>query len=160
MGESIDPETDAETPPDLRGLVEQARRRFWLHARASLLAEMADFDLGTAFATMAQRHRHTDIRILIDDDLELKDQMPAVVDSIKRLTTAISVRRLRPAEESPEVVTAIADQSGWLQLTRVGSNRVLRGATEDRAGAARLALDFEANWMLSEEASELRRVLV
>ncbi len=160
MGESIDPESADASPPDLHSLVDQARRRFWLHARAGLLAEITDFDLGTTFAALAQRHRHTDIRILIDDDLVLKEQMPALVTSIKRLTTAVSVRRLRPAEESPEMVIAIADHTSWLKLTRVGSKRVLRGAIDDRGGATRLAQDFEANWMLSEEASELRRVLV
>jgi len=144
----------------LAELLAATRRRLWLHARVTLLAEIAGADLGAELAGIARRHRHTDIRLLVDDDLALKEQLPSLVESIKRLPSAVSVRRLEAAEESPLTVTAIADHSGWMQLTQAGGRRILRGDVEDRPGTQRAAQDFEANWSLSDEAVELRRLLV
>lgn len=144
----------------LAELLEHTRRRFWLHARVELLAEFANLEMGSSLASIARRHRHTDIRILVDDDLALRDRMPGLVESIKRLPTAVTVRRLDATEESPLTLTVIADHSGWMQLTQAGGQRILRGDVEDRSGTQRAALDFEANWSLSDEAIELRRLMV
>lgn len=144
----------------LAELLDQTRRRFWLHARVELLAEFTELELGSKMANIARRHRHTDIRILVDDDLALRDRMPGLVESIKRLPTAVSIRRLDATEESPLTLTAIADHTGWMQLTQSGGQRILRGDVEDRPGTQRAALDFEANWSLSDEAIELRRLMV
>ena len=141
-------------------LLDQTRRRFWLHARVGLLAEFRGLELGSYLANIARRHRHTDIRILVDDDLALRDRIPRLVETIKRLPTAVTVRRLDATEESPLTLTAIADHSGWMQLTQAGGQRILRGDVDDRGGTQRAALDFEANWSLSDEAIELRRLMV
>ena len=158
-----DPEKDP-TQADAKALfgelLEQTHRRLWLHAPVETLAEFGQIDIGSRLATIARRHRHTDIRILIDDDLALKEQMPALVESIKRLPTAMSVRRLERAEDTPMVMTVIADHGGWMQYTLAGARRVLRGDIEDRPGTARAARDFEANWSLSDESAELRRLMV
>lgn len=144
----------------LAELVDATRRRFWLHARVALLAEIVGDDLGSHLANIARRHRHTDIRLLVDDDLALKERLPGLVESIKRLPTAVSVRRLEASEESPLSLTVVADHSGWMQLTQAGARRILRGDPNDRPGTHRAAQDFEANWSLSDEAVELRRLLV
>ena len=144
----------------LAELLAATRRRLWLHARVALLAEIAGPDLGAELAGIARRHRHTDIRLLVDDDLALKEQLPSLVESIKRLPSAVSVRRLEAAEESPLTVTVIGDHSGWMQLTQAGGRRILRGDVDDRPGTQRAVQDFEANWSLSDEAVELRRLLV
>ncbi|WP_019625466.1 hypothetical protein [Thioalkalivibrio sp. ALJT] len=150
--------SDAEAR--LGALLSAAHRRFWLHARVGLLAEIAGADLGTALAGIARRHRHTDIRLLVDDDLALKEQLPSLVESIKRLPSAISVRRLDASEEGPQTLTAIADHNGWMELTQARGRRILRGDIDDRPGTQRAVQDFEANWILSDEAIELRRLLV
>lgn len=142
----------------LRELSENASRILWIHAPVALLEELADDDLPGALARMAQRHRATDIRLLVDDDLALKDRMPDLVATLKRLTTAVSVRVLEPDENAPLVMTVIADQSGWMQLTRSGSQRILRGDTDHRGHTWRRAQEFEASWVSGKDSNELRRV--
>jgi hypothetical protein len=150
----------SDTSELLKELLAQARRRLWLDARVALLATLSEPELGTHLAHIARQHRHSDIRLLVDDDLALKEQLPNLVESIKRLPSAVSIRRLEAPEDSPLTLIVIADHSGWLQLTQAGSRRVLRGAVDDRPGTRRAAQDFEAKWSLSDEATELRRLLV
>ena len=142
----------------LREMSENAGRILWIHAPVSLLEEVADDGLPGALARMAQRHRSTDIRLLVDDDLALKDRLPELVGTLKRLTTAVSVRVLEPDENAPLVMTVIADQSGWMQFTRSGSQRILRGETDHRGRTRRRAEEFEASWEAGRDSDELRRV--
>lgn len=160
MAEADPDPTLKDTAELLQELLAQARRRLWIDARVALLATLGGPELGSRLAHIARQHRHSDIRLLVDDDLALKEQLPNLVASIKRLPTAVSVRRLEAPEETPLTLTVIADHSGWLQLTQAGGRRILRGAVDDRAGSQRAAQDFEAKWSLSDEATELRRLLV
>lgn len=161
--EGGDVEENAEDPREqarerMREMTENAGRVLWIHAPVALLEEIADDDLPGALARMAQRHRSTDIRLLVDDDLALKDRLPELVGTLGRLTTAVSLRVLEPDENAPLVLTVIADQSGWMQLTRSGARRIFRGDTDHRGHTRRRAQEFEASWEAGKDSDELRRV--
>ncbi|MFO8154383.1 hypothetical protein [Thioalkalivibrio sp.] len=158
--------TDDDIPEDdlqragaaIDRLLESARRRIWVHARCRLLMALPETRLREALSRVARRTRHPDLRLLVDDDLELKSGLPRLAATAMRLPTAISVRCLAPAQDTPASLLLIVDREAWLYLVQHKGRAGLRVESRDPAGNRRAAEDFEQNWAAGSESRELRKL--
>jgi len=157
------PSTPADgSPPldaassEIRAILAAARRRLWLHVRCSLLQELPDLHLAEHILRVARRTRHADIRLMVDDDLELKRTLPHLARAVGRLTSAVTARVLTPEQDTPASLLLIVDRGSWLHLVQHKGTVGWRSETHDPAGAATAAERFSAAWAVSDEALELR----
>lgn len=139
-------------------LLALARRRVWVHARCRLLMALSDVDLGSAMSRVARRTRHSDLRLLIDDELELKSGLPQLARTVMRLPTVISVRRLAPEQDTPASLLLVVDREAWLYLVQHKGRAGLKVETRDPSGNRYAAEQFAEHWALSSEALELRKL--
>lgn len=150
-------ETAAE---HMETLLSSARRRVWLQTRCRVLNSLPDFHLAQHLSRVARRTRHPDLRILIDDDLELKRTQPQLVQTASRLSSWISVRCYAPEQETPGTLLLVVDRHSWLYLIQHQGQVGLRSEDDDPAGTQSAAGDYEAAWAVSSEALELRRLSI
>jgi hypothetical protein len=139
-------------------LLEPARRRIWVHARCRLLMALPEIELADALARVARRTRHSDLRLLIDDDLELRSGLPQLARTVTRLPTAISVRCLTPAQDTPSSLLLVVDREAWLYLVQHKGRAGLKVESRDPAGNRNAAEQFAENWVLGSESVELRKL--
>ena len=148
-----------ETAADQLGLLlGSARRRIWLQTRCRVLNSLPDLELGTHLSRIARRTRHPDIRLLIDDDLELKATQPRLARAVTRLTTAVEVRCFTPEQDTPGTLLLVVDRGSWLYLVQHRSQIGLRTEHADPAGTHSAAQRFLEAWALASESLELRRL--
>lgn len=141
-------------------LLESARRRIWVHARCRLLSALPPVALAEAMARVARRTRHPDLRLLVDDDLELKTGQPQLTYTLSRLTTAVDVRCLAPAQDTPASLLLVIDRSAWLYLVQHKGRAGLKVERRDPAGNRIAAEQFAEAWAMSSDAQELRRLII
>ncbi|TVP85967.1 MAG: hypothetical protein EA347_09525 [Thioalkalivibrio sp.] len=139
-------------------LLELARRRIWVHTRCRLLMALPDTRLGDAMARVARRTRHSDLRLLVDDDRELKSGLPRLAGTVMRLPSAISVRCLAPAQDTPASLLLVVDREAWLYLVQHKGRVGLRTESRDPPGNRKAAEDFEQNWSAGSASRELRKL--
>jgi hypothetical protein len=139
-------------------LLEMARRRIWVHARCRLLMAMPGIGLAGALSRVARRTRHSDLRILIDDDLELKNGLPQLARTLSRLPTAIEVRTLTPAQDTPASLLLVIDREAWLYLVQHKGRAGLKAESRDPAGNHTAAERFAEDWAVGSESLELRKL--
>ncbi len=144
----------------MNALLESARRRIWVHTRSRLLTALPGVELGAAMSRVARRTRHADLRLLIDDDLRLKSAHPQLTYTVTRLTTAISVRCLAPAQDTPASLLLVADRTAWLYLVQHRGQVGLKAERRDPAGNRNAAERFAEAWALSSESLELRKLML
>ena len=144
----------------VNALLESARRRIWVHTRSRLLTALPGVELGAAMSRVARRTRHADLRLLIDDDLRLKSAHPQLTYTVTRLTTAISVRCLAPAQDTPASLLLVADRTAWLYLVQHRGQVGLKAERRDPAGNRNAAERFAEAWALSSESLELRKLML
>ena len=144
----------------LRELLDAARRRIWLHTRCSLLNALPPLTIGESMTRVARRTRHASLRLLIDDPLELKQTQPQLARTVTRLTTAIEVRRLEPAEDVPASLLLIVDRGAWLYLVQHKGRVGLKAARDDPAGARIASERFAEGWAIGAAALELRNLML
>lgn len=142
----------------LQELLEPARRRIWVHAHCRLLMALPEVDLGPAMSRVGRRTRHSDLRLLIDDDLALKRGLPLLARTVTRLTTAISVRCLSPEKDSPATLLLVVDHEAWLYLVQHKGRIAMKLGAHDRPGNRIAAEDFAENWAVGSESLELRKL--
>lgn len=142
----------------VNGLLDSARRRIWVHARSRLLMALPEIRLAEAMARVARRTRHSDLRLLIDDDMELKSRLPQLARTVTRLPTAISVRCLTPAQDTPASLLLVVDREAWLYLVQHKGRAGLKVEPRDPAGNRNAAEEFAENWALGSESRELRKL--
>lgn len=139
-------------------LLESARRRIWVHTRCRLLMALPDTRLAETMARVARRTRHSDLRLLVDDDLELKTGLPRLASTVMRLPSAIDVRCLAPAQDTPASLLLVIDRDAWLYLVQHKGRAGLRAESRDPAGNRKALEDFEQNWAAASESRELRKL--
>jgi len=144
----------------VNALVESARRRIWVHTRSRLLTALPGVDLASAMSRVVRRTRHADLRLLIDDDLSLKSEHPRLTHTITRLTTAIAVRCLAPAQDTPASLLLVVDRTAWLYLVQHKGQVGLKVERRDPAGNRAAAERFAEAWAISSESLELRKLML
>jgi hypothetical protein len=107
---------------------------------------------------VARRTRHSDLRILIDDDLELKNGLPQLARTLSRLPTAIEVRTLTPAQDTPASLLLVIDREAWLYLVQHKGRAGLKAESRDPAGNHTAAERFAEDWAVGSESLELRKL--
>ena len=142
----------------VNGLLALARRRIWVHARCRLLMALPEVDLGAAMSRVARRTRHSDLRLLIDDDLELKSGLPLLARTVTRLPTALAVRCLTPAQDTPASLLLVIDRDAWLYLVQHKGRAGLKVESRDPAGNRNAAETFAESWALGWDSLELRKL--
>jgi hypothetical protein len=153
------PVDDLERAGDaVNRLLEMARRRIWVHARCRLLMALPDNALAPALSRVARCTRHSNLRLLIDDDLELKRGLPQLAHTVTRLPSAIAVRCLTPAEDTPAGLLLVIDREAWLYLVQHKGRTGLKVESRDPAGNHIAAERFAESWALGSESAELRRL--
>lgn len=145
---------------EVNALLESARRRIWVHTRSRLLTALPGVELGAAMSRVARRTRHADLRLLIDDDLSLKSAHPQLTHTVTRLTTAISVRCLAPAQDTPASLLLVVDRTAWLYLVQHKGRVGLKAERRDPAGNRTAAERFAEAWAISSESLELRKLML
>lgn len=144
----------------INALLASARRRIWVHTRTGLLTALPQVDLAGALSRVARRTRHADVRLLVDDDLELKNQHPRLARTITHLTSAIAVRCLTPEQESPAGLLLVVDRTAWLYLVQHKGRVGLKVEQRDPAGNRSAGERFAEAWAIASEALELRRLML
>lgn len=138
-------------------ILAMARRRIWVDTATELLSRLPPLDLTEHLSRVARRTRHADLRLLVDDDLALKQQQPRLVHVLGRLTSRIAVRQIDTDQDGPATLLLTVDRDAWLFLLQQRTRMVLRGDSHDPAGARIAAEQFAERWQTSNEAMELRR---
>lgn len=144
----------------VNALLESARRRIWVHTRSRLLTALPGVELAAAMSRVVRRTRHADLRLLIDDDLSLKSEHPRLTHTVTRLTTAISVRCLAPAQDTPASLLLVVDRTAWLYLVQHKGRVGLKAERRDPAGNRTAAEHFAVAWAISSESLELRKLML
>jgi hypothetical protein len=144
----------------IRALLAAARRRIWVHTHSRLLTALPQVDLAGAMSRVARCTRHADIRLLVDDDLELKNQHPRLARAVTHLTSAITVRCLAPEQESPASLLLVVDRTAWLYLVQHKGRVGLKAEQRDPAGNRSAGERFAAAWAIGSESLELRRLML
>ncbi|MFO8002980.1 hypothetical protein [Thioalkalivibrio sp.] len=144
----------------VNALLESARRRIWVHTRSRLLTALPRVELAAAMSRVARRTRHADLRLLIDDDVSLKSRHPRLTHTVTRLTSAISVRCLTPAQDTPSSLLLVVDRTAWLYLVQHQGRVGVKGERRDPAGSRSAADRFAEAWAISSESLELRKLML
>lgn len=154
-------ENDLERAAEaINQLLDSARRRIWVHTRCRLLAALPPVALADTMARVARRTRHPDLRLLVDDDLELKSGHPGLTYTLRRLTSAVQVRCLTPPQDTPASLLLVVDRSAWLYLVQHKGRAGLKVERRDPAGNRIAAEQFAQAWAMSSESQELRRLII
>jgi hypothetical protein len=144
----------------VNALLAPARRRIWVHTRSALLTALPLVDLAGAMSRVARRTRYADVRLLVDDDLELKTQHPLLARTVTRLTGTIAVRCLTPEQESPASLLLVVDRTAWLYLVQHKGRVGLKAEQRDPAGNRSAGERFAEAWANGSESLELRRLML
>ncbi len=145
---------------EINELLQSARRRIWLHTRCGLLSALPPLDLAEAMVRVARRTRYSDVRLLIDDDIELKKSQPRLVHTVTRLTTSIAVRCLAPEQDTPTKLLLIIDRGAWLYAIQHKARLTLRVERHDPSGTHTAAERFATDWAVASESLELRKLML
>ncbi|TVP81302.1 MAG: hypothetical protein EA346_05655 [Thioalkalivibrio sp.] len=159
MGDTVEDQLE-RAGKSVNDLLESARRRIWVHTRSRLLTALPEVALPSAMSRVARRTRHADLRLLIDDDLSLKSEHPRLTHTVTRLTTAIEVRCLAPAQDTPASLLLVVDRTAWLYLVQHKGQVGLKAERRDPAGNRTAAERFAEAWAISSESLELRKLLL
>ena len=150
----------ARAGEEVNAILESARRRIWVHTRSRLLTALPGLELGPAISRVARRTRHADLRLLIDDDLSLKTEHPRLTYTVTRLATAITVRCLAPAQDSPASLLLVVDRTAWLYLIQHKGQVGLKTERRDPAGNRAAAERIAKAWAVSSESVEMRKLML
>lgn len=148
------------TGNQINSLLQSARRRIWMQTRCGLLSTLPPLNLADAMSRVARRTRYSDVRLLVDDDLELKNSQPRLVHTVTRLTTGIAVRCLAPAQDTPTKLLLIVDRSAWLYAIQHKARLALKVEPHDPSGAHAAAERFAIDWAAASESLELRKLML
>jgi hypothetical protein len=150
----------AQAAEQVSTLLASARRRIWVHTRSGLLMALPAVDLAGAMSRVARCARHADVRLLVDDDLALKNQHPRLARTVTHLTSAIAVRCLNPEQESPASLLLVVDRTAWLYLLQHKGRVGLKAEQRDPAGNRSAGERFLEDWAIASESLELRRLML
>ena len=159
IGDTVEDELE-RAGESVNALLESARRRIWVHTRSRLLTALPGVELAAAMSRVARRTRHADLRLLIDDDLSLKSEHPRLTYTVTRLTTAIAVRCLTPAQDTPASLLLVVDRTAWLYLVQHKGRVGLKAERRDPAGNRTAAERFAVAWAAGFESPELRKLML
>jgi len=159
MGDTVEDELE-RAGESVNALLESARRRIWVHTRSRLLTALPGVELAAAMSRVLRRTRHADLRLLIDNDLSLKSEHPQLTYTVTRLTTAIAVRCLAPAQDTPASLLLVVDRTAWLYLVQHKGRVGLKAERRDPAGNRTAAERFAAAWAAGSESLELRKLML
>jgi len=159
MGDTVEDELE-RAGESVNALLESARRRIWVHTRSRLLTALPGVELAGAMSRVVRRTRHADLRLLIDNDLSLKSEHPQLTYTVTRLTTAIAVRCLAPAQDTPASLLLVVDRTAWLYLVQHKGRVGLKAERRDPAGNRTAAERFAAAWAAGSESLELRKLML
>lgn len=144
----------------INDLLESARRRIWLQTRCGLLSALPPLRLADAISRVVRRTRYSDVRLLIDDDLELKNSQPRLAQTVTRLTTGIAVRCLSPEQDTPMKLLLIVDRGAWLYAIQHRARLALKVEHHDPSGTHSAAERFATDWAAASESLELRKLML
>ena len=149
--------SDAELPALMDSLAGQARQRLWLYD------QLLDHDLydrqsfRDLLSWLARHHRNSEVRILIHDDSPLVKRRHRLVELMRRLPSAISLRLVNddyPPEEQPFL---LVDREGVLLRHRFDRPEGFAGFAD--SGRAKLMAEaFQRMWDTARLSRELREL--
>jgi len=139
----------------MHSLAGQAQQRLWLYD------DTLGFDLYhqprfcELVSQMARRHRHNDVRLLIQDDKALTQRRHGLVELMRRLPSRIELRLLSDATPPKKEPFLLVDRQGVLyRRERGGSQGFANFADGGRVKS--LEERFLQMWNTSQRSTELR----
>ncbi|PAV26740.1 GNAT family N-acetyltransferase [Tamilnaduibacter salinus] len=150
-------ETEAEYSNLLDTLVGQARQRLWLYDRELSHDRYDRSRLRELLSWLARHHRHSEVRLLIQDDGPLVKRRHQLVQLMRRLPSSIELRVVNPDYPTPDEPFVIADRRGVGY--RHGFDEPHGWFRFDAPGhAKRLAERFQQLWETASPSVELREL--
>lgn len=148
---------DAQLAPLLDSLTGQARQRLWLYDRL-LDHELYDRQrFRDLLSWLARHHRNSEIRLLVHDDAPLVKRRHQVVELMRRLPSAISLRLVNDGYPPVEQPFVLVDRTGVLYRHRFDRPDGFAGFAD--GGRVRLlAESFQRMWDTARPSLELREL--
>ena len=141
----------------LRGLADQATRRFWIYDTTLSHSLYDDHFLTEALSRLARRSRHSDIRFLIHDDYPLVKRRHRLVQLMRRLPSRIALGLVNTSYPHGDRPCVLVDDSGV--VIRHDFDHIEGFANFSAPRRVRpLGEDFERAWDYARESMELRQL--